>query len=83
MTNITFEIESGKSLALVGHTGSGKSTILKLLYRFYEIDSGRILIDDQDISKVKQKSLRDLLGIVPQDTALYNDTVIYNITYGS
>lgn len=80
MNGVSFEIKEGESLALVGHTGSGKSTSVKLLFRFYDLDGGRILINDQDISKITQKSLRKNLGIVPQDTVLFNDTLIYNLT---
>jgi ATP-binding cassette subfamily B (MDR/TAP) protein 6 len=69
-------------MALVGESGSGKSTILRLLYRFYDIDSGTITIDGQDISKVTQKSLRHAIGIVPQDSVLWNDTIGANISYG-
>ena len=67
----------------VGPTGSGKTTISKLLYRFYEVTGGRILIDGQDIRQVTQDSLRAAIGIVPQDTVLFNDTVFYNIAYGN
>uniref|UniRef100_A0A0V0J4V6 ATP-binding cassette sub-family B member 6 n=1 Tax=Schistocephalus solidus TaxID=70667 RepID=A0A0V0J4V6_SCHSO len=82
LKNISFTVEPGKKLALVGQTGSGKSTVIRLLFRFYEPSGGRILIDDQDISKVKQKSLRQAIGVVPQDTVLFNDTIGYNIRYG-
>lgn len=81
--NISLEIPAGKTAAFVGATGSGKSTLSKLLFRFYDPTKGRILIDDQDISMVTQKSLRKLLGIVPQDTVLFNDSLLYNIVYGS
>jgi ATP-binding cassette subfamily B protein len=80
--NIDFTVPAGHTVALVGGSGSGKSTIARLLYRFYEADSGRILIDDQPIDSVSQRSLRDAIGIVPQDTALFNDTIAYNIAYG-
>ncbi|MEQ4618338.1 MAG: ABC transporter ATP-binding protein/permease [Corticimicrobacter sp.] len=79
---IDFEIPAGGTLAVVGHSGSGKSTLARLLYRFYDIDSGRILIDDLDIREVTQHSLRQAIGIVPQDTVLFNDTIFYNIRYG-
>lgn len=82
LKNISFTVEPGKKLALVGQTGSGKSTVIRLLFRFYEPSGGRILIDNQDISKVKQKSLRQAIGVVPQDTVLFNDTIGYNIRYG-
>jgi len=67
---------------VVGSTGSGKSTLARLLFRFYDIDSGRILIDGQDVRTLKQESLRAAIGIVPQDTVLFNDTIEYNIAYG-
>jgi ATP-binding cassette subfamily B protein len=80
--NIDFSVAAGGTVALVGGSGSGKSTIARLLYRFYEPDTGRILIDEQPIDSVSQRSLRDAIGIVPQDTALFNDTIAYNIAYG-
>lgn len=83
LENISFTIPAGSSVAFVGPSGVGKSTIMKLLYRFYDLSSGRILIDGQDIHGVTQESLRAALGIVPQETALFNDTVRYNIAYGS
>ncbi|KAG0268859.1 Homocysteine S-methyltransferase 1 [Actinomortierella ambigua] len=79
---ISFRIPHGKKLALVGPSGGGKSTILKLLFRFYDPTEGRILIDGQDIRTVSQRSLRRKIGIVPQDTALFNETIGYNIGYG-
>ncbi|WWC99148.1 hypothetical protein V866_006043 [Kwoniella sp. B9012] len=82
LKNVSFKLGKGESMALVGETGSGKSTILKLIYRFYEVSSGRILIDGQDISKVTQASLRNAIGIVPQDSVLWNDTIGANIAYG-
>ena len=81
--NISFTIKSGKILAVVGSSGAGKSTIARLLFRFYDIDSGSITIDDQDIREVTQRSLRKSIGIVPQDTVLFNDTIYYNIAYGN
>jgi ATP-binding cassette subfamily B (MDR/TAP) protein 6 len=82
LKNVSFRIGKGESMALVGESGSGKSTILRLLYRFYDIDSGTIRIDGQDISKVTQQSLRRAIGIVPQDSVLWNDTIGANISYG-
>ena len=79
---ISFEIPAGKKVAVVGPSGSGKSTLARLLFRFYDVDGGRISIDGQDIRAVTQQSLRQSLGIVPQDTVLFNDTVEYNIAYG-
>jgi ABC-type transport system involved in Fe-S cluster assembly fused permease/ATPase subunit len=79
---VSFEIPAGKKVAVVGPSGSGKSTLARLLYRFYDIDSGQIRIDGQDIRGVTQGSLRRAIGIVPQDTVLFNDTVAYNIAYG-
>ncbi len=80
--NISFSIPKGKSLAIVGPTGAGKSTISKLLFRFYDPDSGEILINKKNIKKYKQNSLRQMIGVVPQDTVLFNDTIFYNISYG-
>jgi ATP-binding cassette subfamily B protein len=82
LKGISFEVPSGKSLAVVGSSGSGKSTIARLLFRLYNITSGRILIDGQDIGEVTQISVRSAIGIVPQDTVLFNDTMRYNIRYG-
>jgi ATP-binding cassette subfamily B (MDR/TAP) protein 6 len=82
LKNVSFRIGKGESMALVGESGSGKSTILRLLYRFYDIDSGVIRIDGQDISTVTQSSLRRAIGIVPQDSVLWNDTIGANISYG-
>ncbi|KQV86922.1 ABC transporter ATP-binding protein/permease [Pelomonas sp. Root1237] len=79
---VSFEIPAGRKVAVVGPSGSGKSTLARLLYRFYDIDSGGIRIDGQDIRTVTQSSLRRAIGIVPQDTVLFNDTVAYNIAYG-
>ena len=80
--DVTFEIPAGKTVAVVGASGAGKSTLARLLYRFYDVNGGRITIDGQDIRSVTQESLRRAIGIVPQDTVLFNDTVGYNIAYG-
>jgi ATP-binding cassette, subfamily B, heavy metal transporter len=80
--DLSFEIPAGKTLAVVGPSGAGKSTLARLLYRFYDVGSGRITIDGQDIRQVTQASLRAAIGIVPQDTVLFNDTIEYNIAYG-
>jgi ATP-binding cassette subfamily B protein len=79
---ISFEIPAGKTVAVVGPSGSGKSTLARLLFRFYDVSSGSITIDGQDIRQVTQGSVRRAMGIVPQDTVLFNDTVRYNIAYG-
>lgn len=83
LKGINFTVEPGQSLALVGSSGAGKSTISRLLFRFYDATNGSISIDDQDIRHVAQDSLRAALGIVPQDTVLFNDTIYYNIAYGN
>ncbi|ODV09801.1 MAG: metal ABC transporter permease [Rubrivivax sp. SCN 70-15] len=80
--DVSFEIPPGRTVAVVGPSGAGKSTLARLLYRFYDIDAGAITIDGQDIRGVTQTSLRAAIGIVPQDTVLFNDTVEYNIAYG-
>jgi len=80
--DVTFTIPAGHRVAVVGHSGSGKSTLARLLFRFYDAGSGKILINDLDIKNVKQSSLRAAIGIVPQDTVLFNDSVLYNIRYG-
>jgi ATP-binding cassette, subfamily B, heavy metal transporter len=82
LRGVDFEVPAGHMVALVGPSGAGKSTISRLLYRFYDVKSGRILIDGQDIRDVTQCSLRAAIGIVPQDTVLFNDTIFYNIRYG-
>lgn len=82
LKRISFTVPPGQTYALVGHSGSGKSTIIRLLFRFYDIQSGSICIDGQDISKVKQESLRKCIGVVPQDTVLFNNDIMYNIRYG-
>ena len=82
LKNVSFEVPAGKMVAIVGPSGAGKSTIARLLFRFYELTRGRILIDGQDIRDVTQSSLRAAIGMVPQDTVLFNDTIDYNIRYG-
>ena len=82
LNSVSFRVPAGGSLAIVGPSGSGKSTIARLLFRFFDVQSGRILIDGQDISEVTQSSLRAAIGIVPQDTVLFNDSIGYNIAYG-
>ena len=80
--DLSFEIPAGRKLAVVGASGAGKSTLARLLFRFYDVSGGRILIDGQDLRDVTQVSLRAAIGIVPQDTVLFNDTIYYNIAYG-
>jgi ATP-binding cassette subfamily B protein len=82
LKGLDLDIPPGTSLAIVGPSGAGKSTIARLLYRFYDPTAGRITIDGQDIAEVAQRSLRSAIGIVPQDTVLFNDTIGYNIAYG-
>src|SRR3974390_1273528 len=82
LKGLSFQVPAGKTVAVVGPSGAGKSTISRLLFRFYELSSGLILIDGQDITKVTQTSLRQAIGMVPQDTVLFNDTIRYNIRYG-
>src|SRR5215510_5055250 len=82
LKGVSFEVPAGQTVAIVGPSGAGKSTISRLLFRFYDITSGRITIDGEDIRGVQQTSLRNALGMVPQDTVLFNDTVRYNIRYG-
>ncbi|HEY7866339.1 MAG TPA: ABC transporter ATP-binding protein/permease [Psychromonas sp.] len=82
LRQISFTVKSGQKVAVVGESGGGKSTLVKLLFRFYDVTAGRILIDGQDISQVTQQSLRSAIGIVPQDTVLFNDTILENIRYG-
>ncbi len=79
---VSFAIPAGHRVAVVGHSGSGKSTLARLLYRFYDVSSGAIRVNDVDVRQVKQASLRAAIGIVPQDTVLFTDTVLYNIRYG-
>ncbi len=82
LKGVTFAVPAGKTVAVVGPSGAGKSTISRILYRFYDIKSGSVKIDGQDIRDVTQASLREKIGIVPQDTVLFNDTIRYNIAYG-
>jgi ATP-binding cassette subfamily B protein len=82
MHDVSFTVPAGKTVAIVGPSGAGKSTISRLLFRFYDVQSGVVRIDGQDIRDVTQESLRAAIGIVPQDTVLFNDTVFYNIAYG-
>jgi ABC-type transport system involved in Fe-S cluster assembly fused permease/ATPase subunit len=82
LRDVNFHIGPGEKLAVVGHSGAGKSTLARLLFRSYDVHAGRILIDDQDIRTVTQQSLRATIGIVPQDTVLFNDSIYYNLAYG-
>lgn len=82
LKGVTFEVPAGRTVAIVGPSGAGKSTISRLLFRFYDVSGGRITIDGQDIRDVTQESLRAAIGMVPQDTVLFNDTIAYNIGYG-
>lgn len=82
LKGVSFEVPAGKTVAVVGPSGAGKSTISRLLYRFYDVQKGSITIDGQDVREITQKSLRAAIGMVPQDTVLFNDTIAYNIRYG-
>jgi ATP-binding cassette subfamily B protein len=82
LKGVTLDVPAGTTLAVVGPSGAGKSTLARLMYRFYDLNGGRITIDGQDIAQVTQASLRAAIGIVPQDTVLFNDTIGYNIAYG-
>ncbi len=82
LKGVSFEVPAGHTVAIVGPTGAGKSTISRLLFRFYDVDAGRITIDGQDVRDMTQASLRDAIGVVPQDTVLFNDSIHYNIQYG-
>jgi ABC-type transport system involved in Fe-S cluster assembly fused permease/ATPase subunit len=81
LSEVSFKVEDGKKLAIVGPSGAGKSTIARLLFRFYDISAGEILVSGQNIAGVTQQSLRQSIGIVPQDTVLFNDSIMYNIRY--
>ena len=82
LEDVDFEIPPGQKVAVVGHSGAGKSTLARLLFRFYDVSDGRVLVNGQDVRDVTQESLREAIGIVPQDTVLFNDTIEYNIAYG-
>lgn len=82
LNDVSFEVPAGKTVAIVGPSGAGKSTISRLLFRFYDVTSGAITIDGQDLRDIQQKSLRNQVGMVPQDTVLFNETISYNIRYG-
>jgi ABC-type transport system involved in Fe-S cluster assembly fused permease/ATPase subunit len=83
LRDVEFTIDAGQKVAVVGASGSGKSTLVKLLFRFYDPDSGNITVDNQDISQLSQDSLRSAIGIVPQDTVLFNDSIFENVRYGN
>lgn len=82
LNNVSFSVPSGKTVAIVGPSGAGKSTIVRLIFRFYDVSGGAILVDGQDIKLLQQESLRKNIGVVPQDTVLFNNTIFYNIEYG-
>ena len=82
LKNVSFEVPAGKMVAIVGPSGAGKSTISRILLRFYDVSGGAVTIDGQDLRDVTQKSLRAAIGVVPQDTVLFNDTIFYNVKYG-
>jgi ATP-binding cassette subfamily B protein len=83
LNKISFEVQEGQKVAVVGASGAGKSTLSRLLFRFYDLQGGSIFIDGQNISNVKQQSLREAIGIVPQDTVLFNESIFYNIQYAN
>jgi len=82
LKGVSLEVPGGQTVAIVGASGSGKSTIGRLLFRFYDVQGGALRIDGQDVRDVQQESLHDAIGVVPQDTVLFNDTIRYNIAYG-
>ncbi|WP_275096054.1 ABCB family ABC transporter ATP-binding protein/permease [Sedimenticola hydrogenitrophicus] len=82
LRDVDFTIRPGQKLAVVGHSGAGKSTLSRLLFRFYDVTGGAVLVDGQDVREVTQESLREAIGVVPQDTVLFNDTIYYNLAYG-
>ena len=83
LDNVSFDVPPGQTVAIVGASGAGKSTVSRILFRFYDIEGGSVRIDGQDISEVEQQSLRAAIGIVPQDTVMFNDSILYNIAYGN
>ena len=82
LKNVSFDVPAGKTVAIVGPSGAGKSTISRLMFRFYDVIKGGVYIDGQDLRDTTQKSLRTNIGMVPQDTVLFNETIAYNIRYG-